>query len=213
MQDVPFFCIDEDDDYEEAIEIRPSEVRRDVEIVISESELAARGGWRQRSACLGLPPELFFPKRNGVVGPFATAEDRRRLDVAVGKKNSDPEDLCVKCEVRAECLSEAIYADEVGTWGGRARLSRHAVSSVLMELKPHLLDPPCGTADGWFRHIRNADDPCDPCREAARQAGHDVTPYAASPLRRSLEGMIGKLDEMRPDASAEVPAQDSLLAL
>lgn len=67
--------------------------------------------WRERAACLGADAALFVP---------------------AGKGNVPREGLhyCVGCEVRDECLTEALdrpNADDFGVWGGTTERVRAAV--------------------------------------------------------------------------------------
>lgn len=69
--------------------------------------------WQEQALCAQTDPESFFPEKGG-----STREAKR---------------ICVRCEVRSECLTYALENDErFGIWGGlsereRRRLKRHAV--------------------------------------------------------------------------------------
>ena len=69
--------------------------------------------WQENALCAQTDPEAFFPEKGG-----STREAKR---------------ICVRCEVRAECLDYALAHDErFGIWGGlsereRRRLKRRAV--------------------------------------------------------------------------------------
>ena len=69
--------------------------------------------WQERALCAQTDPEAFFPEKGG-----STREAKR---------------ICSGCEVRAECLEDALAQDErFGNWGGlsereRRRLRRAAV--------------------------------------------------------------------------------------
>jgi WhiB family redox-sensing transcriptional regulator len=55
--------------------------------------------WQERSLCAQTDPEAFFPAKGG-----STREAKQ---------------VCVGCEVRAECLESALANDErFGSWGG-----------------------------------------------------------------------------------------------
>ena len=61
-------------------------------------------GWRERAACIGQNPELFFPI--GSAGPALT-------QAAAAKA------VCAQCAVREECLHFALRTgQEYGIWGG-----------------------------------------------------------------------------------------------
>jgi WhiB family redox-sensing transcriptional regulator len=58
-------------------------------------------GWRQRAACRGADPELFFPGQ----GDRYAAEDAK--------------DVCLSCPVQADCLEAALVAPlPDGIWAG-----------------------------------------------------------------------------------------------
>lgn len=67
--------------------------------------------WRAEAACLGVDPELFFPRRN---------------DAASGKPDREAaKAVCRPCPVREECLDHALAAGERhGIWGGLTELER-----------------------------------------------------------------------------------------
>lgn len=72
--------------------------------------------WRDRAACLGADPELFFPIGDG--RPATT-------QIAAAKL------VCQACPVTGACLDWAMAAGVDGVWGGldereRRRLSRSA---------------------------------------------------------------------------------------
>src|ERR1044072_8127392 len=69
--------------------------------------------WRDRSACLGEDPELFFPIGN--TGPAI-------LQIEEAKQ------VCRRCEVRGQCLQWALEAgQDHGVWGGRSEAERRAL--------------------------------------------------------------------------------------
>lgn len=71
--------------------------------------------WRDRAACLGLDPELFFPVSD--VGPGA-------VQTAAAKA------VCARCPVRAECLADALDAgNDYGVWGGLTEDERRALKA------------------------------------------------------------------------------------
>jgi WhiB family redox-sensing transcriptional regulator len=69
--------------------------------------------WHERALCAQTDPEAFFPEKGG------STRDAKRI--------------CGRCEVRAECLEDALVHDErYGVWGGlsereRRRLKRRVV--------------------------------------------------------------------------------------
>lgn len=68
-------------------------------------ELVNRPAWMADAACIGEPPETFFPERGG---SLARARE-----------------LCRGCPVCAECLEHAMADEELaGWWGGTAERER-----------------------------------------------------------------------------------------
>ncbi len=69
--------------------------------------------WRDRAACLGEDPELFFPVGN--TGPSL-------LQIAQAKA------VCDRCEVAEACLKWAIATgQDAGVWGGLSEVERRAL--------------------------------------------------------------------------------------
>jgi len=69
--------------------------------------------WRDRAACLGVDPDLFFPI--GSTGPALV-----QLEVA--------KVVCGRCEVVEPCLNWAVESrQEDGVWGGLSADERRAV--------------------------------------------------------------------------------------
>jgi len=68
--------------------------------------------WHDQALCAETDPEAFFPEKGG--------------------STRDAKKVCVRCEVRVECLEYALAKDErFGIWGGlsereRRRLKRRA---------------------------------------------------------------------------------------
>jgi len=69
--------------------------------------------WRNRAACLGVNPELFFP--TGDAGPtFLQIEEAKAV--------------CRRCEVVETCLKWAIESgQDSGVWGGLSEDERHTL--------------------------------------------------------------------------------------
>ena len=60
------------------------------------------GGWRDRAACVGADPDLFFPPEEGGKGQARKAKA-----------------ICAGCPVRVECLDHALrHGEHWGIWGG-----------------------------------------------------------------------------------------------
>jgi WhiB family redox-sensing transcriptional regulator len=69
--------------------------------------------WRDRAACLGEDPELFFPDGN-TRPALVQAEEAKAV--------------CRRCEVTATCLKWAIESgQEAGVWGGLSEEERRAL--------------------------------------------------------------------------------------
>lgn len=65
--------------------------------------------WRSRAACIGHPPDWFYPERTSTA----------RADGGLTLPERRAKAVCVRCPVRAECLTEAIVMqDPWGVWGG-----------------------------------------------------------------------------------------------
>lgn len=71
------------------------------------------GDWREQARCAETDPEIFFPDKGG--------------------STRDAKGVCLVCDVRHDCLQEALDNDErFGIWGGlsereRRKLKRRAV--------------------------------------------------------------------------------------
>ncbi len=81
-------------------------------------ETPGRPPWRDHAACLGADPELFYAR----TGDLLTIRAAQAV--------------CAGCEVRAECLADALARGEkFGVWGGltpgdRRRLRRQLGASL-----------------------------------------------------------------------------------
>lgn len=61
--------------------------------------------WRQEALCAETDPEAFFPEKGG--------------------STRDAKKICVKCDVRAQCLAYALERGERhGIWGGLSERER-----------------------------------------------------------------------------------------
>jgi hypothetical protein len=70
--------------------------------------------WRDRAACRGADPELFFPERGG------SADPARRI--------------CARCPVRQPCLEYALgHGIRDGVWGGLAERDRRELRASYMD--------------------------------------------------------------------------------
>ncbi len=72
------------------------------------------GDWHARALCAQTDPEMFFPDK----GESVTAAKR----------------VCRSCEVRAECLQEALDRGErFGVWGGLSERERRVLAARLAD--------------------------------------------------------------------------------
>ena len=69
--------------------------------------------WRDRAACRGQDPELFFP--DGNTSPALLQTEQAKA-------------VCCRCEVAEACLKWAIETGQgTGVWGGRSEGERRAL--------------------------------------------------------------------------------------
>ena len=69
--------------------------------------------WRDRAACWGQDPELFFPDGNTAAAVLQTAEAKT---------------VCGRCEVAEACLTWALdTGQDTGVWGGMSESERRAL--------------------------------------------------------------------------------------
>jgi WhiB family redox-sensing transcriptional regulator len=67
------------------------------------------GGWRDRALCAQVDPELFFPDK--------------------GESPRPAKRVCASCEVRVECLQDALDRREpFGIWGGLSERERRVLA-------------------------------------------------------------------------------------
>jgi WhiB family redox-sensing transcriptional regulator len=64
--------------------------------------------WRDRGACRGLDPEVFYP-----------ASDEEAEEAKI---------VCAECSVQASCLEHALtYREKEGVWGGATERERRRI--------------------------------------------------------------------------------------
>jgi WhiB family redox-sensing transcriptional regulator len=67
--------------------------------------VAGELSWRELALCREVDPELFFPEK--------------------GEPGTDAKKVCARCEVRTDCLAEALHRREpYGIWGGLSTRER-----------------------------------------------------------------------------------------
>lgn len=114
--------------------------------------------WWDDAACRGKPSVMFFPAAGCEAAALA---------------------VCGRCPVTAECLADALRAEEGRRrWGVRGGLTadqRDALDGRPRRPRPPLA--PCGTNAAYSRHLRHDEPPCAECRAAhtAHQASRRVS--------------------------------------
>lgn len=119
--------------------------------------------WRDQAACVGLDPDIFFPRTGDISG----IEQARQI--------------CSGCPVAAECLNEAMTVEHgtckdsrAGVFGGlsssqRYNLYRSTTTGPDKSRTGGRPISPCGTYGAYLRHHRYGEKPCSECQAAARQ--------------------------------------------
>lgn len=135
--------------------------------------------WYDEAACIGAEPELFWPNpayRDGIETEWT----------------KEAKAVCAACSVKAECLEDAIAADDDGIRGGltyeeRRALLRRRTRNRNAGRPSRAGHTPIhhGTGLGWRQHIRRREDPCPDCVKA-----HDIERDAT--LRKALADKHGK---------------------
>jgi WhiB family redox-sensing transcriptional regulator len=88
-----------------------------------------RAGWRTRAACAGVATEIFYPEPS-------TPETK-----------ADATAICARCEVRLECLAEAIVTNErFGIRGGLTARQRRTMAWRLRRRHDERRAPAAGIA-------------------------------------------------------------------
>ncbi|MFF5980887.1 WhiB family transcriptional regulator [Streptomyces olindensis] len=130
----------------------------------SPETLPNRLAWAERAACTGYSLDLFFSEAD--------------LKVREAKQ------VCARCPVRGECLTEGLRAEDAsryGIYGGLTPEERtelvDAQARLLAEVRGQ--EPPkprtgrklaeCGTRSAYQRHVRKG-EPIDPACRAANTA-------------------------------------------
>lgn len=67
--------------------------------------LNAKEPWQEQAACLGMDPDIFFPKQ--------------------GESTQEAKAVCRRCPVKEECLELCLSREEKGgIWGGTSQKER-----------------------------------------------------------------------------------------
>lgn len=133
--------------------------------------------WRNRAACRGRDPELWWP-----------------VDVRLTPAVQEALTICAECPVREQCLAWAYeQGEQYGIWGGlteqarstgRPRTCRFCGNTFVPRRKradrpqeyctrqcaydDRASNSGCGTLAGSARHRRAGEPECEPCRMARR---------------------------------------------
>jgi len=100
--------------------------------------------WRDRAACRGMGPDLFFPER--------------------GELTDEAKAVCQGCPVSHACFIFAVQSGEHhGIWGGKSERQRRDVRSQTVIQQNPILH---GTEQGYTAHWRRNIPACDDCRWA-----------------------------------------------
>jgi WhiB family redox-sensing transcriptional regulator len=120
-----------------------------------------RQGWRDRAACLGADPELFFPEAGGA-GKAAAAKAKA---------------ICATCPVTAPCLRFALESpEESGTWGGVPERDRRGAESP--DTGPVLCGNSLHVMDEENTYVNPAGGKvCRACRASADRERRQETKY------------------------------------
>lgn len=121
-------------------------------------------GWRERAACRGVNPELFFPKRGA---------DKRSVD----HRASIARAVCALCPVRMPCLAVALGAEIddlplprpsqlAGIWGGTNEIERRVLRRQIAAGRPLVDVVRSAPVPSAARHPANL-----ACESAERRAG------------------------------------------
>ena len=100
--------------------------------------------WRDRAACRGMGPDLFFPER--------------------GQPTDEAKAVCQGCPVSHACFMFAIQSGEIfGIWGGTSGDQRRQIRSPKEREKNPILHE---TEKGYVAHVRRGIPACDGCKWA-----------------------------------------------
>lgn len=106
--------------------------------------------WRSQALCAPIDSEIFFPDKGG-----STKQAKR---------------ICGMCEVRLECLQDALDREErFGVWGGLSERERRRLNAPRRPKTPAPIRTPIPLAAGLTHGTRaayNAGCRCVPCSAA-----------------------------------------------
>ncbi|MFD8404634.1 WhiB family transcriptional regulator [Streptomyces anulatus] len=143
--------------------------------------LGPAGDWRTLGTCSSTPDDDLW---------FAEPSDKATIRDAIT--------ACLSCPVLLLCRQAA--ADEER---GDGKQSRYGIRGGLTPVQRWAADPhtqagkgkggrrlaPCGTNAAYDRHVRNGEQPCDPCRRAHNE--RNVQVRAEARHRRNITGGCG----------------------
>lgn len=130
----------------------------EIEKLMTDTDLCREDGWREDAACRGYDTYPWFAGHRDHDMPGPTEQEASVMLAEAVK-------TCWSCPVRLHCLSDCLLSrTRFGVFGGRPPRYRRRLREQVEEVRPDLLNPPCGTSDGWYRHKRDGQDPCDLCK-------------------------------------------------
>jgi WhiB family redox-sensing transcriptional regulator len=128
--------------------------------------------WRDDSACLSVPTELFFPA--GETGSYIVQAEQAKA-------------ICARCPVRMHCLRDALEGNEAGVWGGLTERERRALKNKLTREQYATVDalyevltvelPACGNCGAHRKE--KADGMCATCVSERKKAAAEQEKVAA----------------------------------
>ena len=130
--------------------------------------------WRDRAACRGADPELFFPVAED--GPL------RNEQVAAAKA------VCAGCVVRAECLAEAMERIPRGVVGGTTEEERRRALRPPQSRRRPARREPIETGLALLEGGRSARDTAQQCGVSVRTAERWAAELRATDQARTEQG-------------------------
>ena len=126
--------------------------------------------WRQRAACQGVPLAYFFAPTSPD-GLFRRPRRNQTKPAPPDLRREAVVRFCVRCEVRSECLLEALVANDQGVRGGLDEAERAELRRVIKDPDGRRYLPPAvRAAQELLREAMAAqtEDLCPGCGQRAR---------------------------------------------
>ena len=136
--------------------------------------------WMRDALCRGEVPDFFFDHDKAVSAAAVT--------------------YCGPCPVRRDCGGQAVWLEETdGVWAGyrmwiekerRACANEFPPIPIVNRVRPSEVSEliPCGSQAAYRRHLRNEEEPCDPCNEANILATNVRRDYGGHRFGRGYNG-------------------------